>query len=64
MAIERDTKTNRIPHDSNKRWLTLFYALPKEPVGKANGKRTQHIRIRCNGIGFIPILELMEQETA
>lgn len=31
---------------------------------KRSGKRTQHIHIRYNGIGFIPIRELMEQETA
>ena len=27
-------KTIRIPHASNKRWLTLFYAMPRELVGK------------------------------
>ncbi len=31
---------------------------------KCNGKRTQHIHIKYNGIGFIPIYELMEKETA
>ncbi len=35
MPIETGIKTIRIPHASNKRWLTLFYAMPKELIGKA-----------------------------
>ena len=31
---------------------------------KINGKRTQHIHIQYNGIGFIPLDELLKEETA
>ena len=34
MPIHTGMKTIRIPHASNKRWLTLFYAMPRELVGK------------------------------
>ena len=50
---------------------TLYYAL-REPVKaiyvdapvKVNGKRTQHIHIQYDGIGFIPLDELLKEETA
>lgn len=31
---------------------------------KINGKRTQHIHIQYGGIGFIPLGELLKEETA
>lgn len=31
---------------------------------KVNGKRTQHIHIQYDGIGFIPLDELLKEETA
>ena len=31
---------------------------------KINGKRTQHIHIQYDGIGFIPLDELLKEETA
>ncbi len=31
---------------------------------KSSGKRVQHIHIKYNGVGFIPIHELMKEETA
>ena len=31
---------------------------------KSSGHRVQHIHIKYSGIGFIPIYELMEKQTA
>ena len=31
---------------------------------KSSGKRRQHIRIKYDGIGFIPLNELLQKETA
>ncbi|MCH5288157.1 MAG: DUF4368 domain-containing protein [Christensenellaceae bacterium] len=35
-----------------------------EAPDKGSGRRVQHIHIRYNGIGFIPIYELMQGKTA
>lgn len=31
---------------------------------KSSGKRVQHIHIQYDGLGFIPLNELMKEETA
>jgi len=33
-------------------------------LDKSSGERVQHIHIKCDGLGFIPLNELMKKETA
>lgn len=42
----------------------LVHAIYVDAPDKSSGKRTQHIHIQYDGIGFIPLEELMKQETA
>lgn len=42
----------------------LVKAIYVDAPDKSSGKRTQHIHIQYDGIGFIPLEELMKQETA
>lgn len=42
----------------------LVHAIYVDVPDKSNGKRTQHIHIQYDGIGFIPLEELLKQETA
>ncbi len=42
----------------------LISAIYVSAPDKSSGHREQHIRIEYNGIGFIPIHELMEKQTA
>ena len=42
----------------------LVEAIYVEAPDKSSGKRRQHIHIKYNGIGFIPLNELMQKETA
>ena len=38
--------------------------LPVDAPDKSSGKRVQHIHIQYDGLGFIPLNELMKEETA
>ena len=42
----------------------LVSAIYVDAPDKSSGKRVQHIHIRYDGLGFIPLNELMEKETA
>jgi hypothetical protein len=42
----------------------LVSAIYVEAPDKSSGKRRQHIHIQYDGIGFIPLDELMKEETA
>ena len=42
----------------------LVKAIYVDTPVKVNGKRTQHIHIQSDGIGFIPLDELLKEETA
>ena len=42
----------------------LVEAIYVEAPDKSSGKRRQHILIKYNGIGFIPLNELIQKETA
>lgn len=42
----------------------LVSAVYVDAPDKSSGKRVQHIHIRYDGLGFIPLNELMEKETA
>ena len=42
----------------------LIEKIEVEAPDKSSGRRVQHIHIRYNGIGFIPIYELMQGKTA
>ena len=42
----------------------LIERIEAEAPDKSSGRRVQHIHIRYNGIGFIPIYELMQGKTA
>ena len=42
----------------------LVQAIYVDVPDKSTGKRRQHIHIKYDGIGFIPLDELMKQETA
>ena len=42
----------------------LISAIYVSAPDKSSGHREQHIRIEYNGIGFIPIHELMAKQTA
>ena len=42
----------------------LVKAIYVDAPVKVNGKRTQHIHIQYDGIGFIPLEELLKEETA
>ncbi len=42
----------------------LVKAIYVDAPVKVNGKRTQHIHIQYDGIGFIPLDELLKEETA
>lgn len=42
----------------------LVKAIYVESPRRVDGKKEQHIHIEYNGIGFIPIYDLIEQETA
>ena len=42
----------------------LVKAIYVDAPVKVNGKRTQYIHIRYDGIGFIPLDELLKEETA
>lgn len=42
----------------------LVHAIYVDAPDKSSGKRAQHIHIQYDGIGFIPLEELMKQETA
>ena len=39
-------------------------AAVKSTPDKSSGKRVQHIHIRYDGLGFIPLNELIKKETA
>jgi hypothetical protein len=56
-AIEIDHLDGTILHE-------LIEAIYVGAPDKSSGHRVQHIHIKYNGIGFIPIYELMEQQTA
>ena len=42
----------------------LVSAIYVDAPDKSSGKRVQHIHIKYNGLGFIPLNELMKKETA
>lgn len=42
----------------------LVKAIYVDAPVKVNGKRTQHIHIQYDGIGFIPLEKLLKEETA
>lgn len=42
----------------------LVQAIYVDAPDKSSGKRKQHIHIKYDGIGFIPVNELMKEETA
>ena len=42
----------------------LVSAVYVDAPDKSSGKRVQHIHIRYDGLGFIPLNELMKKETA
>ena len=42
----------------------LVSAIYVDAPDKSSGKRVQHIHIRYDGLGFIPLNELMKKETA
>ena len=42
----------------------LVKAIYIEAPDKSSGKRVQHIHIKYDGLGFIPLNELMKKETA
>ena len=42
----------------------LVQAIYVDAPDKSSGKRRQHIHIKYDGIGFIPLEELMKEETA
>ena len=42
----------------------LVQGIYVEAPDKSSGKRVQHIHIKYDGIGFIPLDELMKKETA
>lgn len=42
----------------------LVQAIYVDAPDKSSGKRRQHIHIKYDGIGFIPLNELMQKETA
>ena len=48
----------------SKRQTTFVKAIYVDAPVKLNGKRTQHIRIQYDGIGFIPLDDLLKEETA
>ena len=56
-AIDIDHLDGTILHE-------LIEAIYVGAPDKSSGHRVQHIHIKYNGIGFIPIYELMEQQTA
>ena len=41
----------------------LFEAIHVEAPDESSGKRRQNIHIKYDGIGFIPLNELMQKET-
>ncbi len=42
----------------------LVSAIYVDAPDKSSGKRVQHIHIKYDGLGFIPLNELMKEETA
>ena len=42
----------------------LVSAIYVDAPDKSSGKRVQHIYIKYDGLGFIPLNELMKEETA
>ena len=44
--------------------LELVSAIYVDAPDKSSGKRVQHIHIKYDGLGFIPLNELMKEETA
>ena len=42
----------------------LVSAIYVDALDKSSGKRVQHIHIKYDGLGFIPLNELMKKETA
>lgn len=42
----------------------LVSAIYVDAPDKSSGKRVQHIHIKYDGLGFIPLNELMQKETA
>ena len=42
----------------------LVFAIYVDAPDKSSGKRVQHIHIKYDGLGFIPLNELMKEETA
>ena len=42
----------------------LVSAIYVDAPDKSSGKRVQHIHIKYDGLGFIPLIELMKEETA
>lgn len=42
----------------------LVQAIYVDAPGKSSGKRSQNIHIKYDGIGFIPLNELIQKETA
>lgn len=42
----------------------LVSAIYVDAPDKSSGKRVQHIHIKYDGLGFIPLDELMKKETA
>lgn len=42
----------------------LVSAICVDAPDKSSGKRVQHIHIKYDGLGFIPLTELMKKETA
>ena len=42
----------------------LVSAIYVDAPDKSSGKRVQHIHIQYDGLGFIPLNELMKEETA
>ena len=43
---------------------TISSAIYVDAPDKSSGKRVQHIHIQYDGLGFIPLNELMKEETA
>ena len=48
----------------SRRQTTFGKAIYVDAPVKVNGKRTQNIHIQYDGIGFIPLDELLKQEAA
>ncbi len=65
----RSSFRKRTSMSALKNWaamLCVSWCLPSMQThpDKSSGKRVQHLRIKYDGLGFIPLNELMKKETA